>query len=176
MEWFGLQIPNFMKPAGRYKPLKNNAMGFEIDKKYIIARTALIVIAVFWFSFIGNKILAQNLIFNLTFTNLILIVLALTLFILFLKINSIHFVKRILIFKNIFGFTLKKIDLDSLKGKKIIYSNLPVGAKINIQKILGKKYERSIEIKLSLKDGEYKINGQILSNIGLKMFNEKIRN
>ena len=80
--------------------------------------------------------------------------------------------------RQLFGFILKKIELDSLKGRKIIYKNLPYNAisTIKILGLFGDKYESSIEIKISLEDGKkYNLNGQILSNLGLKSLNEKIK-
>ncbi|HLP65090.1 hypothetical protein [Flavobacterium sp.] len=153
-------------------------MKFENDKKYLRFRTILIVVTVFLFFYISNKILKQKFSINIDNLTLYLIIFVFTISSLFFLVHSIYLINRLLIFKNIFGFTLKKIELDSLKGRKIIYKNLPYKA-ISIIKILGlfgDKYESSIEIKISLKDEKkYNFNGQILSNLGLKSLNEKIK-
>lgn len=150
-------------------------MKFENDNKYLLLRTTVIAVAIFWFTFIPNKILAQNLLFSFKTVNLYLVMLTFLILFLLLKINSIFLVNRKLIFKNIFGITLKEIEIDYIKGRKIIYKNLPFGGTINLQRLFGKKYERFIEIKLSLQDGkQYNFNGQILSRRGMDVLKSKI--
>jgi hypothetical protein len=151
-------------------------MKLENDNKYLLLRTTVIAVAIFWFTFFSNKILAQNLLFSLKTVNLFLVMLTFLILFFLLKINSIFVVNRKIIFKNIFGITLKQIEIDYIKGRKIIYKNLPFGA-INLLCLFGKKYERFIEIKLSLQNGkQYNFNGQILSQKGLDVLNSKIKN
>ena len=151
-------------------------MKLENDNKYLLIRTTVVAITIFWFAFIPNKILAQNSLFSLKTVNLFLVMLIFLILFFLLKINSIFLVNRRLIFKNIFGITLKQIKIDYIKGRKIIYKNLPFGA-INLLCLFGKKYERFIEIKLSLQNGkQYNFNGQILSQKGLDVLNSKIKN
>jgi hypothetical protein len=152
-------------------------MKLENDNKYLLLRTTVIAVAIFWFTFIPNKILAQNLLFSFKTVNLYLVMLTFLVLFFLLKINSIFVVNRKLIFKNVFGITLKEIEIDYIKNRKIIYKNLPFGGTINLLSLFGKKYERFIEIKLSLQDGkQYNFNGQILSRKGLDILNSKIKN
>ena len=153
-------------------------MKFENDKKYLRFRTILIVITVFLFFYISNKILKQKFFINIDNQSLYLVMFVFAISSLFFLVHSVYLINRLLIFKNIFGFILKKIELDSLKGRKIIYKNLPYNAisTIKILGLFGDKYESSIEIKISLEDGKkYNLNGQILSNLGLKSLNEKMK-
>lgn len=151
-------------------------MKLENDNKYLILRTAIVTVAIFWFTFFPNKILEQNLLFSLKTINLYLVILVFLTSFFLLKINSIFVVHRKLIFKNIFGITLKEIEMDCIKGRKIVYKTFPFGGGINLLSLFGKKYERFIEIKLSLQDGkQYKFNGQILSQKGLEVLNSKIK-
>lgn len=152
-------------------------MKFENDNKYLFLRTTVVAVTVFWFTFITNKILAQILLYSFKTVNLYLVMLIFVILVLLLKVNSIFLVNRKLIFKNIFGFTLKEIETDCIKGRKINYKNLPIGGTINLIRLFGKKYERFIVIKLSLQDGkQYNFNGQILTRKGLDALNGKIKN
>ncbi|TDE50032.1 hypothetical protein [Flavobacterium sp. GT3P67] len=153
-------------------------MKFENDKKYLRFRATLITVTVFLFFYISNKILRQKFSINMDNLTLYLLIFVFVIPSLFFLIHSVYLVNRLLIFKNIFGFTLKKIELDSLKGRKIIYKNLPYKAvsTLKILGLFGDKYESSIEIQISLEDAKkYNFNGQILSNLGLKSLNEKIK-
>ena len=119
-------------------------MKFENDKKYLRFRTILIVITVFLFFYISNKILKQKFFINIDNQSLYLVMFVFAISSLFFLVHSVYLINRLLIFKNIFGFILKKIELDSLKGRKIIYKNLPYNAisTIKILGLFGDKYDK----------------------------------
>lgn len=153
-------------------------MKFENDKKYLRFRASFIAVSGFLFFYILNKILKQTFFFNIANLTLYLVILVFILSSLFFPIHSVYKANRMLIFKNIYGYTLKKIELDDLKGKKIIYENLPYKtvSTLKILGLFGNKYESSIAIQITLKDAKkYNFNGQILSNLGLKLLVEKIK-
>jgi hypothetical protein len=75
--------------------------------------------------------------------------------------NSIYF-------KNIYGFTLNKINLKDIKGRKVTknqhFNN-------NVMLLFGNKYHEMILIKLDLINSKkYSVNGQFFSNNGLNEF------
>ena len=75
--------------------------------------------------------------------------------------NSIYF-------KNIYGFTLKKINFQCMKGSKVVknqhFNN-------NIMLLFGDKYDEMIEVKLDLINSKnYSVNGQFFSKTGLNDF------
>ena len=74
----------------------------------------------------------------------------------------------VIYFKNIFGFTLKRITLKDVKSKKVIYSAAPNKSFLFL---FGSKYDRMIEIKLDIENSKkYSINGQIFTKKGLEKF------
>ena len=93
------------------------------------------------------------------------------LFFLFVKVRVL-IKNNVLYFKNIFGFTLKRISLKDVKGKKVIYSTMPTNSFLFL---FGSKYKKLIQVKLDLKNSrKYAINGQFFSIVGLEKFLKRI--
>lgn len=82
--------------------------------------------------------------------------------------SLVYFDSNSIYFKNIYGFTLKKINFKDIKGSKVFkkeYFNN------NIMLLFGDKYDNMIEIKLDLINSKkYSVNGQFFSNTGLNNF------
>jgi len=90
---------------------------------------------------------------------------------LFLKVRVL-IKNNVLFFKNILGFTIKRINLKDVKGKKLIYSTMPTKSFLFL---FGSKYKKLIQVKLDLKNSrKYTINGQFFSIVGLEKFLKRI--
>ncbi|GAA0723005.1 hypothetical protein GCM10009430_26020 [Aquimarina litoralis] len=87
-------------------------------------------------------------------------------------VHTISIKKKILIFKNIFGVTIKLIDLKTIKSRKVDYKSLPS----NIHNILlRKEYDSTCKITYTLTNKIYSFNGHVLSDKGLKLLLAKTK-
>lgn len=152
-------------------------MKFQEDNYFLFWRILFFSSVIFIFGFITNKILSQNQLPHFSSFSLNILIIIIIISISFVLVHSIHLSNRILIFKNIYGYPLKRIELQKIKSRKTKYFYSPLAhSNIIVLGLFSKKYSNFIEVKFTLDDNKtYKINGQILSNFGLKNLNSKIK-
>lgn len=140
----------------------------ESDYRYLVILFVLNII----FSFI--IVLLFDFFFELELQNLkLIIVLFVTLFLFNFYKCFVCFDSNSFHFKNIYGFTLKKINFKDIKGSKVIKNQY---FNNNIMLLFGDKYDEMIEIKLDLINSKkYSVNGQFFSNTGLNDFIKLIK-
>jgi hypothetical protein len=135
----------------------------ESDYRYLVILFVLNII----FSFI--IVLLVDFFFELELRNLkFIIALLITLFFFNFYTCFVYFDSNSIYFKNIYGFTLKKINFQCMKGSKVVknkhFNN-------NIMLLFGDKYDEMIEVKLDLINSKnYSVNGQFFSKTGLNDF------
>lgn len=152
-------------------------MKFQEDNYFLIWRILFFSSVIFIFGFITNKILSQNQLPHFSSFSLNILIIIIIISIPFFLVHSIHLSNRILIFKNIYGYPLKSIEIKKIKSRKTkyFYTSFALSNNIFIG-LFSKKYSNFIEVKFTLDNNKtYKINGQILSNFGLKNLNSKIK-
>jgi hypothetical protein len=154
-----------MKLDFSFGNIKNVIMRkIKSDNKYLVLVFSSLFILMFFL------ILVLNEFFKLEFKLLLKCILSFlsTLFLMFFIKSFVYFDRNSIYLKNIFGVTLKTIELKSIKGKKI--KKNPFTAK-NILLLFGDKYDDMISIKLDLINSKkHTINGRLFSNEGLKEF------
>lgn len=141
---------------------------FERDNKLAL----IIFICANLFFFLMILVINRFFILELLFWEKIMLSFGFSfLFFLFVKVRVL-IKNNVLYFKNIFGFTLKRISLKDVKGKKVIYSTMPTNSFLFL---FGSKYKKLIQVKLDLKNSrKYAINGQFFSIVGLEKFLKRI--
>lgn len=146
-------------------------MTFEKNYFFLISRFILINVSIFTLLIIGKTLYTGTALFNIPNYLFILHGTLITI-IFFLMVHSISIKKKILIFKNIFGITIKLVDLKTTKGRKVDYKSLPS----NIYNILlRKKYDSTCKITYVLSNKTYSFNGHVLSDKGLKLLLAKTK-
>lgn len=144
----------------------------RVDKIEVIERDYKLFFVIFIFTnlffFLITLVLNHFFILELLFLERIILSFVFSLiFFLFLKV-TVLIKNGVLYFKNIYGFTIKKITLKDVKGKKVIYNALPSKSFLFL---FGLKYDRMIEIRLDIENSKkYSINGQIFTKKGLEKF------
>lgn len=134
----------------------------ERDNGFLFIVFVLIFIFLFFFIFLLNHFFK----FELNFVFKIVLVLTFSFVSLFFLKVTVCLNSKVIYFKNIYGFTLNKIDLKEVIGVKVYYNNLPFNS---LLWVFGSKYNKMIEIKLDLKKSKkYNINGQFFSKVGLE--------
>ena len=140
----------------------------ESDYRYLSILFILNIVLVFVLIILANEILSLQL-QNLKF----IIILFITLFLFNFYKCFVYFDTNSIYFKNIYGFTLKKINFKDIKGSKVIKNQY---FNNNIMLLFGDKYDEMIEIKLDLINSKkYSVNGQFFSNTGLNDFIKLIK-
>ena len=140
----------------------------ESDYRYLSILFILNIDLVFVLFVLANEILSLQL-QNLKF----IIILFITLFLFNFYKCFVYFDTNSIYFKNIYGFTLKKINFKDIKGSKVIKNQY---FNNNIMLLFGDKYDEMIEIKLDLINSKkYSVNGQFFSNTGLNDFIKLIK-
>ena len=140
----------------------------ESDYRYLSILFILNIVLVFVLIILANEILSLQL-QNLKF----IIILFITLFLFNFYKCFVYFDTNSIYFKNIYGFTLKKINFKDIKGSKVIKNQY---LNNNIMLLFGDKYDEMIEIKLDLINSKkYSVNGQFFSNTGLNDFIKLIK-
>lgn len=140
----------------------------ESDYRYLSIFFILNIVLVFVLIILANEILSLQL-QNLKF----IIILFITLFLFNFYKCFVYFDTNSIYFKNIYGFTLKKINFKDIKGSKVIKNQY---FNSNIMFLFGDKYDEMIEIKLDLINSKkYSVNGQFFSNTGLNDFIKLIK-
>ncbi|TDR25371.1 hypothetical protein [Flavobacterium cheniae] len=140
----------------------------ESDYRYLSILFILNIVLVFVLIILANEILSLQL-QNLKF----IIILFITLFLFNFYKCFVYFDTNSIYFKNIYGFTLKKINFKDIKGSKVIKNQY---FNNNIMFLFGDKYDEMIEIKLDLINSKkYSVNGQFFSNTGLNDFIKLIK-
>ena len=152
-------------------------MKFQKDNYFLIWRIIFLSFIIYLAGFLINKILIHNHFIHLSSSSLNLLIITIILFSFFFLVHSICLSNKILIFKNIYGYTLKKIELKSIKNRNIKYSYNPRKHSIIILfGLFHKKFSRFVQVEIELSNKKvYTINGQILSNSGLDALNSKIK-
>jgi hypothetical protein len=135
----------------------------ETDFRYLVILFVLNII----FSFI--IVLLIDFFFELELQNLkFIIVIFITLFLFNFYKCFVYFDSNYIHFKNIYGFTLNKINFKDIKGCKVIKNQC---FNNNIMLLFGDKYDQMIDIKLDLINSKkFSINGQFFSKTGLNDF------
>ena len=140
----------------------------ESDYRYLSILFILNIVLVFVLIILANEILSLQL-QNLKF----IIILFITLFLFNFYKCFVYFDTNSIYFKNIYGFTLNKINFKDIKGSKVIKNQY---FNNNIMLLFGDKYDEMIEIKLDLINSKkYSVNGQFFSNTGLNDFIKLIK-
>ena len=140
----------------------------ESDYRYLSILFILNIVLVFVLIILANEIVSLQL-QNLKF----IIILFITLFLFNFYKCFVYFDTNSIYFKNIYGFTLKKINFKDIKGSKVIKNQY---FNNNIMLLFGDKYDEMIEIKLDLINSKkYSVNGQFFSNTGLNDFIKLIK-
>ena len=133
----------------------------ESDYRYLAILFVLNIVLVL--IILANEILLLQL-QNLKF----IITLFITLFLFNFYKCFVYFDSNSIYFKNIYGFTLKKINFQCIKGSKVIKNQ---NFNNNIMLLFGDKYDEMIEVKLDLINSKkYSVNGQFFSKTGLNDF------
>ena len=135
----------------------------ESDYRYLVILFVLNIIFGFLIVFL------VDFFFELDLQNLKFIIeLFITLFFFNFYKCFVCFDSNSIYFKNIYGFTLKKINFKDIKGSKVIKNQY---FNNNVILLFGDKYDEMIEIKLDLINSKkYSVNGQFFSKTGLNDF------
>jgi hypothetical protein len=159
---------------------KQKNIHLEKDTYFLNYRFIALILLTYIVVFVVNIVLKHNTNFSLNLMYFNVLALLSILIILYFITNRIIIQAdskqiKTLIFKNIYGINIQKINFDTIQKFKIYYNLLPINI-ISTQKVFllfGEKYEKTIEIKIKTNNKNYNFNGQILTYNSLQILTSK---
>lgn len=145
-------------------------MIFEKDRFFLGLRFIVLTLITFSVIYIFNQFLLQKTNFGVNSFTLYVIIIVIIFFVQFFLTSTVELNNNLLVFNNMYGIKIAQHDLKKIKGRKVKYVE-----NRSSMFVFGKKYHKFIAIRFSSSEGDFSLNGYILSNNGLRLFIRKTK-